>query len=101
MLFYNLVTGDLLLSQQVFDGVRVHGIHVRHDHPSDNLKFRNPVTIAVHGEGRVKILELRGDGEKETSELKLCIAQSLPRFFHWILDVRFLQVDCSGLLVSV
>jgi len=90
VLLYDLVTGDRLLSQQVFDGVRVHGIHVR-------CEFKNPVTIAVHGEGRVKVLELQSDDRKD---LKLCIVQSLPRFFQWILDVRFLQVDWTGLLIK-
>lgn len=79
----------------------MHGIHVSHDNPSDELELVKPVTVAAHGEGRVKILELRGVDRKETSELELCIVQSLPRFFHWILDVRFLQVDWSAPLVSV
>jgi len=89
VLLYDFVSGDLLLSQQVFDGVRVHGIHVC-------CEFKNPVTIAVHGEGRVKVLELQSDDRKD---LKLCIVQSLPRFFQWVLDVRFLQVEWTGLLV--
>lgn len=83
VLVYDLVRGDLLLSQQVFDGVRVHGIHVRRE-------SKNPLTtIAVHGEGRVKVLEL------QSNDRKLSVLQSLPRFFQWILDVRFLQVACN------
>lgn len=99
MLLHDLKTGDLLLSQQVFDGVRVHGIHVRHDHPIPEPEPRKSVAVAVHGEGRVKILELQGDDRKGTPHLKLCIVQSLPRFFQWVLDVRFLQVQYTDLLV--
>lgn len=79
VLVYDLVRGDLLLSQQVFDGVRVHGIYVR----------RESKILAVHGEGRVKVLKLQSN---EKDDLKLSLLQSLPRFFQWILDVRFLQV---------
>jgi hypothetical protein len=99
VLLYELATGNLLLSQQVFDGVRVHGIHVRHIVGEPESK--NQITIAVHGEGRVKVLELPGIDRKGSPDLKLCIVQSLPRFSQWILDVRFLQVLWSDLLVLV
>lgn len=59
ILLYDLATGYLLLSQHVFDGVRVHGIHVRRDHPADHPESNNLATIAVHGEGGV-ILDGRG-----------------------------------------
>ena len=101
VLLYDLATGDLLISRQVFDGVRVHGIHVRHDHPIGDPELVNQVSIAVHGEGKVKLLELQGDGKKGIPGFKLCIVQSLPRFFQWVLDVRFLQVHWSDLLVLV
>lgn len=44
------------------------------------VQIYSQIPIAVHGEGRVKVLELQ---KKETSNFKFCIVQSLPHFFHW------------------
>lgn len=71
----------------------MHGIHVRRDHPADHPESNNLATIAVHGEGRVKILKLQGGYKKKAADFSLCIEQSLPRFFQWVLDVKFLQVE--------
>jgi len=75
-----IVTWDCLLSQYVFDGVQVHIIYVC-------CKMKNLIIVVVHGEGRVKVLEFQSN---DRNDLELCNTQSLPCFFQWILDVRFL-----------
>lgn len=98
VLLYDLATGELLLSQQVFEGVRVHGIHALRQplrfesEPSNSLL---QASIAVHGERRVKVFELYWNQTMEGLPVRkpqLRLAHAMPRFFHWVLDVRFLQV---------
>ncbi|KAL0389769.1 UNVERIFIED_CONTAM: hypothetical protein Scaly_0334000 [Sesamum calycinum] len=55
ILVYDLVSGKIIRSFPVFEGIRVHGISVEHFHkplPGSALAFR----IAVFGERRVKLL---------------------------------------------
>lgn len=91
ILLFNLESGELLISHHVFDGVRVHGIHAHHDPScSPGSESTLQATVAVHGERRVKIFELHR--HMTSAKLEFVLVQSLPRFFQWVLDVRFLQV---------
>lgn len=95
---YDLATGDMIRSFQVFEGIRVHGIALeefRHQLFDSFLAFR----IAVYGEKRVKLFNLcfptaftsqnrHGSGW----EVELILIHALPKFSHWILDVCFLNV---------
>jgi hypothetical protein len=103
VLLYELETGSLLLSVHVFDGVRVHGIRAfPYSTPrGPEEEAVNPTlqaTLAVHGEGRVKLFELlhhgccHGSLPPPRGKWELKLVHALPRFFHWVLDVRFLQV---------
>ncbi|XP_020590632.1 uncharacterized protein LOC110031650 isoform X2 [Phalaenopsis equestris] len=80
LLFYNLVTGTLLRSFHVFDGVRVHGVSVR--------SYPDPL-IAVFGEKKAKLFALLVDANP--LEVRIELLSQLPRFEHWILDVKFLN----------
>jgi hypothetical protein len=111
VLLYELETGSLLLSVHVFDGVRVHGIRAlpystprgpkEEEEEEEEEEAVNPTlqaTLAVHGEGRVKLFELlhhgccHGSLPPPRGKWELKLVHALPRFFHWVLDVRFLQV---------
>ncbi|KAG6556956.1 hypothetical protein Mapa_001372 [Marchantia paleacea] len=88
LLLYEILTGTLLSSIDAFDGVRVHGIccgpaiRRKSDPTSSNGLF----TVLVHGERRVKVFEMLCLHKGENPQLQLL--QSLPRFSHWVMDVR-------------
>ncbi|KAI0504458.1 hypothetical protein KFK09_015410 [Dendrobium nobile] len=82
LLLYNLETGTLLRSFHVFDGVRVHGVSVR---------FSPDPLIAVFGEKKVKLFILRV--EANPLQVNIEFVSQLPRFEHWVLDVKFLNDD--------
>eukprot|EP00250_Pteridium_aquilinum_P022674 c2553_g1_i1 orf=96-4151(+) len=99
LLLFDTGSFELLLSKHVLEGVRMHGIEVG----SQSLGHWVPrqesgvfTTIAVHGERTVKLYNLiLEDGildcQQKDKQIQLNLFQSLPRFKHWILDVRFLK----------
>ncbi|CAN1236319.1 WD repeat-containing protein 6 [Linum grandiflorum] len=94
LLLYNLETGSLIKTFQVFQGIRIHGIACSDGFSaltSNNLSFQ----LSVFGEKRVKLFTLNVTLESEHSLLvDLALEHSLPRFSHWILDVSFLKGNC-------
>ncbi|KAL4572190.1 hypothetical protein LXL04_018959 [Taraxacum kok-saghyz] len=96
LLFYDLHTGNMIASFQVFNGVRVHGISC--SPPTDaSLTFR----VALFGERMLKLFLFTiqlPDHNKQTL-VHLLSFQSLPNFGHWILDVCFMQ-DCEFLAIG-
>lgn len=107
ILLYRFPTGTKIASFQVFDGIRVHGITSRHHHHHSHLysaaaaaSASSSYTVAVFGERRVKLYNLRIDNNSidynNTSDnLELTLLHSLPKFTHWVLDVCFFQVFFS------
>lgn len=95
VLLYDLITGDLLDSRNVFDGVRVHGIlsgpgfGEGDDSPTSPFAYKTR-TVVIHGERRVKLFKMLWHLEEETPQLQSL--GSLPRFSHWVMDVRVFQV---------
>ncbi|KAL0436033.1 UNVERIFIED_CONTAM: WD repeat-containing protein 6 [Sesamum radiatum] len=93
ILVYDLVSGKIIRSFPVFEGIRVHGISVEHFHkplPGSAVAFR----IAVFGERRVKLfnLQIESDSLQKTFlDMGLTLIHSLPKFGHWVLDVCFLK----------
>ncbi|KAL3689810.1 hypothetical protein R1sor_016119 [Riccia sorocarpa] len=93
VLLYDLLTGSLVSSIVAFDGVRVHGICCgpatqEKLHPMSSECKSTLSTVLVHGERRVKVLEMVGS----LSGNEICLKpwRSLPRFSHWVMDVRLL-----------
>ncbi|XP_031112942.1 uncharacterized protein LOC116016710 isoform X1 [Ipomoea triloba] len=104
ILVYDLASGLIIRSFEVFDGVRVHGISLGpfSDHSSDSTTVT--FKIAVFGERRVKLFSLLINSlahPRESLHLSLTLMQSLPRLGHWVLDVAFfhgnqwLAIGCS------
>ncbi|KAK4406885.1 WD repeat-containing protein 6 [Sesamum angolense] len=95
ILVYDLVSGKIIRSFPVFEGIRVHGISVEHFHkplPGSALAFR----IAVFGERRVKLFNLQIESDslqKPFLDVRLTLIHSLPKFGHWVLDVCFLKLN--------
>lgn len=92
LLFYDLVTSNMIASFQVFDGIRVHGICCVHV-----LDASGSFKVAVFGERRLKLFTFNIqplDHDNETV-VNLVSVQSLPNLGHWILDVCFVQVCVS------
>ncbi|KAK4418002.1 WD repeat-containing protein 6 [Sesamum alatum] len=93
ILVYDLVSGKIIRSFPVFEGIRVHGISVEHFHkpmPASALAFR----IAVFGERRVKLFSLQIESDtphKPFLDMELTLIHALPKFGHWVLDVCFLK----------
>ncbi|CAH9082556.1 unnamed protein product [Cuscuta epithymum] len=105
LMVYDLASGVMLRSFQVFDGIRVHGISLASstDHSSDSTAA---FSIAVFGERRVKLFSLMLTSSINSGEylhLSLTLVQSVPRLSHWVLDVVFfheqgkpgLAIGCS------
>ncbi|CAM6110005.1 unnamed protein product [Calypogeia fissa] len=96
VLLYDLITGLLLSSRNVFDGVRVHGIYSGpafgkgKDSLASQLAFKT-FTIVIHGERRIKMFKMVWHLEEETPQLHSL--GSLPRFSHWVMDVRILKEE--------
>ncbi|PIN24561.1 hypothetical protein CDL12_02708 [Handroanthus impetiginosus] len=79
ILVYELVSGRIIKSFKVFEGIRVHGISLENFHKQlagSILVFR----LAIFGERRVKLFNI-----------ELTLIHSLPKFGHWVLDVCFLK----------
>lgn len=101
ILFYDLHTGNMIKSFQVFEGIRVHGISCTVMSCTEGtciskLDFK----IAVFGERRVKLFSLHIDiasnmQNQAQVSVDLILHQSLPKFNHWVLDVCFLEVHNS------
>lgn len=110
ILLYGLPAGTKIASFQVFDGIRVHGITSRYPHHHHHSHLYSAAasassastsyTVAVFGERRVKLYNLRIDNNSidynNTSDnLELTLLHSLPKFTQWVLDVCFFQVFFS------
>ncbi|KAL1816485.1 hypothetical protein DCAR_0520886 [Daucus carota subsp. sativus] len=102
ILFYDLHTGNMIKSFQVFEGIRVHGISCTVMSCTEGtciskLDFK----IAVFGERRVKLFSLHIDiasnmQNQAQVSVDLILHQSLPKFNHWVLDVCFLEDATSS-----
>ncbi|XP_065001018.1 uncharacterized protein LOC135634570 isoform X1 [Musa acuminata AAA Group] len=99
LLVYDVESGKLINTFQVFEGVRVHGISLRSpDTKEDFFSSEADHLVAVFGERRVKLFFLRVDvglTDRAGGELsvRLDLVQRLPGFDHWILDACFLKED--------
>ncbi|XP_019250971.1 PREDICTED: uncharacterized protein LOC109229873 isoform X2 [Nicotiana attenuata] len=99
ILVYDLTTGKMIKSFDVFDGIRVHGVSLQtfNEHLSGSLvTFKT----AVYGERRVKLfsLQIQRVSNSQTEQqacfhLTLSLLLLLPKFSHWVLDVSFLKWD--------
>lgn len=102
ILIYDLHTGNMIKSFQVFEGIRVHGIsctimNCTEGTCSSKLDFK----IAVFGERRVKLFSLSIDiatnmQNQAHVSVDLMLHQSLPKFNHWVLDVCFVEDALSS-----
>ncbi|XP_024966186.1 uncharacterized protein LOC112506409 isoform X2 [Cynara cardunculus var. scolymus] len=91
LLFYDLLTGNMITSFQVFNGVRVHGISCLPVSSNSTLTFK----LAVFGERRLKLF-LFTIQFPHNHNLHLLSSHS---FAHWILDVcfiEFLAIGCTN-----
>ncbi|KAJ9547579.1 hypothetical protein OSB04_020122 [Centaurea solstitialis] len=88
LLLYDLVTGNMIASFQVFKGVRVHGISCL---PSSNSTTLLTFKVVVFGERCVKLFVLTIQSTTtNTTLLHLLSSHSFP---HWVLDVAFIQEE--------
>ncbi|CAK7348505.1 unnamed protein product [Dovyalis caffra] len=87
LLLYNLESGNIIESFQVFDGIRVHGITCSFNEeesspfPSSTVSFK----IAVFGEKRVKLFNLHIQTHSRANA-DLALIHCLPKFTYWVLD---------------
>ncbi|KAL1206362.1 Nucleolin 2 [Cardamine amara subsp. amara] len=97
ILLYDLSSGELIRSFQVFEGVRVHGTVCSSSfvRSADRYTYK----LVVFGEKRVKIFSLIVELASSTGEISvnLEIFYTLPRLSNWVFDVCFLQ-DSNGSL---
>lgn len=97
VLLFDLNSGRLLKSFDVFEGIRVHGIlcgavESVEDQPCASATAK----IVVYGERRVKLFALRFVLVSKSEDrfyvlIDMALLQLLPRFRHWVLDVSFLK----------
>ncbi|KAK6115343.1 hypothetical protein DH2020_007612 [Rehmannia glutinosa] len=94
ILVYDLESGNIIRSFQVFEGIRVHEISLENFHkrlPGSSHSFR----VAVYGERRVKLFSLQIESDSQQKkpflDVKLTLIHSLPKFGYWVLDVCFLK----------
>lgn len=91
---YDLVSGKIIRSVQVFEGIRVHGISLENSHKQlacSALDFQ----VSIYGERRVKLFSLRivpDTEQKPFLDVEMTLIHSLPKFGHWVMDVCFLKV---------
>ncbi|KAL8150342.1 hypothetical protein V2J09_020150 [Rumex salicifolius] len=97
VLLFDLNSGRLLQSFDVFEGIRVHGISCGTVEFVEDQPYA-PATakIIIYGERRVKLFALRFVLVSKSEELfdvlvDMALLQLLPRFNHWVLDVLFLK----------
>ncbi|KAJ3681314.1 hypothetical protein LUZ60_015803 [Juncus effusus] len=91
---YDIKTGNLNASFQVFDGIRVHGItHLQKlqlfPQNKEHVNATSYFSLAVFGERRVKLFVLSIYRDDGNNEFCLDSEQILPAFDHWVLDVCF------------
>ncbi|CAA0824947.1 Transducin family protein / WD-40 repeat family protein [Striga hermonthica] len=90
ILVYDLKSGDILRSFQVFEGIRVHGISLGNSHK--HFPCTCPVfLVAVYGERKVKLFTLKVESDRPTLDMELTLMHSLPKFGHWVMDACFLK----------
>ncbi|KAF3567130.1 hypothetical protein DY000_02010826 [Brassica cretica] len=91
ILLYELTSGELIRSFQVFEGVRVHGTVCSGSFVRSGDKYS--YKLVVFGEKKVKIfalvVELASSGGEVSVGLE--VLESLPRLSNWVFDVCFLQ----------
>ncbi|KAL2535206.1 Transducin family protein/WD-40 repeat family protein [Forsythia ovata] len=93
ILVYDLVSGKMINSFQVFDGIRVHGITLECYH-RQLAGSAFALQIAIFGERRVKLFNLQIEQDNQQFpcfHLELTLIHSLPKVGHWVLDVCFLK----------
>ncbi|XP_034690714.1 uncharacterized protein LOC117918294 isoform X1 [Vitis riparia] len=98
VLLYDLESVKILRSFHVLEGIRVHGIACRLVDCKEGSVLS--VKIAVFGERRVKLFNLRIEMVPESQDepqvcLELTLLHSLPKFSHWVLDVCFFKEDIA------
>ncbi|KAG2330926.1 hypothetical protein Bca52824_002106 [Brassica carinata] len=98
ILLYELTTGALIRSFQVFEGVRVHGTVCSSNFVRSGDRYT--YKLVVFGEKKVKIfslaVELALSSPGEIS-VDLEVLDSLPRLSNWVFDVRYLQDSSDSL----
>lgn len=93
ILLYELTSGELIRSFQVFEGVRVHGTVCSSTFARSGERYK--YKLVVFGEKKVKIFSLAVElASSSTGDISvdLEVLESLPRLSNWVFDVRFLQV---------
>ncbi|KAL2510452.1 Transducin family protein/WD-40 repeat family protein [Abeliophyllum distichum] len=93
ILVYDLVSGKMINSFQVFDGIRVHGITLEY-YLRQLAGSAFALQIAIFGERRVKLFNLQIEQDNQQFpcfHLELTLIHSLPKVGHWVLDVCFLK----------
>ncbi|KAL8147906.1 hypothetical protein AgCh_005287 [Apium graveolens] len=102
ILLYDLNTGNMIKSFQVFEGIRVHGLSCTIMNCTQGTCFSKlHFKIAVFGERRVKLFILSIDIETDMQNqahvsVDLILHQTLPKFNQWVLDVCFLEDAISS-----
>ncbi|CAN6803463.1 unnamed protein product [Brassica oleracea] len=97
ILLYELTSGELIRSFQVFEGVRVHGTVCSGSFVRSGDKYK--CKLVVFGEKKVKIFALvveLGSSPGEVS-VGLEVVESLPRLSNWVFDVCSLKDSCESL----
>ncbi|KFK30735.1 hypothetical protein AALP_AA6G020500 [Arabis alpina] len=97
ILLYDLSSGELIRSFQVFEGVRVHGTVCSSSFVRS--KDRYTYKLVVFGEKRVKIFSLIVELVSSSGEISvnLEVFDSLPRLRNWVFDVCYLQDSTESL----
>ncbi|XP_010428847.1 PREDICTED: WD repeat-containing protein 6-like isoform X1 [Camelina sativa] len=97
ILLYDLSSGELIRSFQVFEGVRVHGTVCSTSFVRSAERYT--YKLVIFGEKKVKIFSLIVELASSSGEISvnLEIFDSLPRLSNWVFDVCFLQ-DSTGSL---
>ncbi|KAJ6686773.1 WD REPEAT PROTEIN [Salix purpurea] len=92
ILLYNLESGKITKSFEVFDGIRVHGITCSssEEESSNTPSLAVSFKIAVFGEKRLKLFNLYIQTPSQVNA-DLVLIHCLPKFTHWVLDVSFFK----------
>uniref|UniRef100_A0A6N2NEC3 Uncharacterized protein n=1 Tax=Salix viminalis TaxID=40686 RepID=A0A6N2NEC3_SALVM len=92
ILLYNLESGKITKSFEVFDGIRVHGITCSssEEESSNTPSLAVSFKIAVFGEKRLKLFNLHIQTPSQVNA-DLVLIHCLPKFTHWVLDVSFFK----------
>ncbi|XP_078169265.1 transducin family protein / WD-40 repeat family protein [Carex rostrata] len=96
LLLYDLKSGNLCSTFQVFNGIRVHGI-------TQLKEVRSSFSISIFGERTLKLFLLASSTPNSNTNTEqgyhLDLVHALPPFDHWVLDTRFLEREEQRLLV--